>query len=276
MRRLLIINADDFGMDDATTDGIIEAHLSGVVSSTSVVTNCEGFEYAVQRLKECSTLKAGVHLNFYQGKPLVRPDKVSSLINPETGKFDSATIQYENVDPDQIKAEFRAQIQRFVDYGLTPTHIDNHRPEIYLHYNLFRVVVELAEEFQLPLRLPFDANFAGGDKTLASLARVTWEIVESIGQRIRRDVLEKKIRHPDYFFYEFTALGRTEESLERILQKIPVGLSEICTHPGLKGARQLEELSVLKNSNIARTIRELGIQLCSFDMLRPCMEGGAS
>jgi predicted glycoside hydrolase/deacetylase ChbG (UPF0249 family) len=276
MRRLLIINADDFGMDDATTDGIIEAHLSGVVSSTSVVTNCEGFEYALQRLKDCSTLKAGVHLNFYQGKPLVRADKVSSLINPATGKFDSTTIQYENVDPDQLKAEFRAQIQRFVDYGLTPTHIDNHRPEIYLHYNLFRVVVELAEEFQLPLRLPFDANFAGGDKALASLARVTWEIVESIGQRIRRDVLEKKIRHPDYFIYEFTALGRTEESLERILQKLPVGISEICTHPGLKGARQLEELSVLKSSNIARTIRELGIQLCSFDMLRPRREGGTS
>lgn len=276
MGRFLIINADDFGMDAATTDGIIEAHLNGVVSSTSVVTNCEGFEYAVQLLKKYPSLKAGVHLNFCQGKPLLIPHNVSSLINPQTGKFDLETIQYESVDPEQLKSEFREQIKRFVDYGLNPTHIDNHRPEIYLHYNLFRVVIELAEEFQLPLRLPFDANFARGEKTLASLAMVKWEIVESIGQRIRRDVLEKKIPHPDYFIYEFTALNRTEESLEKILQRLPEGLSEICTHPGLKGARQLEEYSVLKSSNVAKTIRKLGIQLCSFDMLSPCMKGGTS
>jgi len=36
-RSQLIVNADDFGLSTGITDGIMEAHLKGIVTSTSLM-----------------------------------------------------------------------------------------------------------------------------------------------------------------------------------------------------------------------------------------------
>ena len=48
----LIINADDFGLSEAVNYGIISAHKTGVVTSTSTMANMPGFEHAMELLKE--------------------------------------------------------------------------------------------------------------------------------------------------------------------------------------------------------------------------------
>ena len=44
----LIINADDFGLSEAVNYGIISAHKTGVVTSTSTMANMPGFEHAME------------------------------------------------------------------------------------------------------------------------------------------------------------------------------------------------------------------------------------
>jgi predicted glycoside hydrolase/deacetylase ChbG (UPF0249 family) len=266
MKRYLIVNADDCGFDTPTTDGVFDAHLNGIVSSTSVVVNFDGFTYAAKRLLETPTLRAGVHLNFYQGKPVLEAEKIPSLINPLTGEFDPIIQKSAKISPIHLKAEFRAQIEKFLAAGLTPTHLDNHRPEIYLDVQLFTVVIDLAEEYRLPIRMPFDKCFARDDQKLTSMTGVPWEIVQARGKLIRDEVVKRGISFPDYFCYEFTTKGRTIESLCEILRSLPEGISEICTHPGHSGDRQIQELKVLLSPKAKDIVSAMDINLSSFEV----------
>ena len=45
--KLVIINADDFGLTDGVNRGILDAHHRGVVTSTSLLANGAAFQGAV-------------------------------------------------------------------------------------------------------------------------------------------------------------------------------------------------------------------------------------
>ncbi|HXT49290.1 MAG TPA: ChbG/HpnK family deacetylase, partial [Gemmatimonadaceae bacterium] len=82
--RRLIINADDFGFSEGVTRGIVEAHVAGSVTSTSIMANGIDWQNAVARARALRTIGVGVHLNLVQGRPLLR---VPSLTDARTGEF---------------------------------------------------------------------------------------------------------------------------------------------------------------------------------------------
>ncbi|HZY59641.1 MAG TPA: ChbG/HpnK family deacetylase, partial [Candidatus Binataceae bacterium] len=64
----LVVNADDLGMTRGVNRGIIEAHRSGLVTSTSLIANGAAFEDAVARIRPCPDLSVGLHVNLTAGK----------------------------------------------------------------------------------------------------------------------------------------------------------------------------------------------------------------
>lgn len=58
----LIVTADDFGFGRLTSEGIVQAHLHGPVTATSVMTVCrEGLDASVPLLEEAPDLELGLH-----------------------------------------------------------------------------------------------------------------------------------------------------------------------------------------------------------------------
>ena len=47
-RKRLVTNADDFGFTRDVNEGIVEAHVSGILSSTTIMANGAAFEHAVR------------------------------------------------------------------------------------------------------------------------------------------------------------------------------------------------------------------------------------
>ncbi len=60
--RLLIINADDFGMCHAINEAILRTLKEGVVSSTSLMAPCPWAPHAMRLLQEHPAIPFGVHL----------------------------------------------------------------------------------------------------------------------------------------------------------------------------------------------------------------------
>src|SRR4051812_15001424 len=60
--RLLMINADDFGMCHSNNEAILEALLNGVVTSTTLMMPCPWSRYAIDILKAHPEIPFGVHL----------------------------------------------------------------------------------------------------------------------------------------------------------------------------------------------------------------------
>ena len=81
MERRLIINADDFGMTEGISEGIIKAHLEGVVTSTTLMANMPAAAYAIKLAQKTPDLGVGIHLNLTTGRPISTPEKVRTWIN---------------------------------------------------------------------------------------------------------------------------------------------------------------------------------------------------
>ena len=131
MRRL-IVNADDFGLTPGINRAIIEAHTRGIVTSATLMANMPAFDEAVRLAKAHPTLGVGLHFNLTQGRPIVAPEQVPSLLN-ERGEFLGTSTQLwqraltRRLQREEIVLEFRAQVEKVLEAGLQLTHVDSHK-----------------------------------------------------------------------------------------------------------------------------------------------------
>src|SRR5579875_2729122 len=90
--RLLIVNADDFGLCHAIDDAILRSLTEGVTCSTTLMAPCPWALHAMHMLKDNPATPFGVHLtvvcetDHYRWGPLTCKDKVPSLVD-EAGYF---------------------------------------------------------------------------------------------------------------------------------------------------------------------------------------------
>jgi chitin disaccharide deacetylase len=146
----LLIHADDFGMTGGVTRGILCAMEQGVVTATSAMV-CDDEDLC--RVKaNCSGLagRLGLHLQLTDGRPVLPVVEVPHLVDTE-GQFARHREQIAGVDGDELLAEWRAQLERFLSLGLEPSHLDTHHSvhELPVVTDVYR---QLAREIGLPVR----------------------------------------------------------------------------------------------------------------------------
>ena len=67
----LIMNADDFGMTQGNSIGILLAHAEGILTSTTCMMNMPYAEWALKEAKKYPELGVGIHFVLTVGRPLV-------------------------------------------------------------------------------------------------------------------------------------------------------------------------------------------------------------
>ena len=268
----LIVNADDYGRTPEVSRGVRAAHLNGIVTSTSCMMNMPSVVEDIRNaMQESPRLGMGVHLVLTSGQPLLPARQVPSLIAPD-GMFYKAgefLARLQDIDPLQVKAEWQAQIERFIAAtGHPPTHLDSHHHSSYFTEQLVRGMLELAQEYGSGIRQVFAQ---GGEDSMAGLPA---EIVGPIKDYAPRLLQEFKPRMPDIFLSSFYDEMATRDELLRLISGLRPGTAELMCHPGyadpilLAGssyARQREsELAVLTDPAIRQAILAQGIELISF------------
>nr|WP_207750466.1 carbohydrate deacetylase [Clostridium butyricum] len=148
----MIINADDFGYSKAVNLGIMESHINGVLTSTTLMANMPDVDHAVSLLKDMPNLCVGAHLTLTCGKPMLG-EKVSTLIK-ENGyflKLEDVENKVVQMDISEIYEEWKTQIRYLLNKGVNLSHIDSHH-----HVHTFKeheeIIKVLSEEFNLPVR----------------------------------------------------------------------------------------------------------------------------
>jgi predicted glycoside hydrolase/deacetylase ChbG (UPF0249 family) len=261
--RLLIINADDFGMCHSVNAAILRSLQEGVVCSTTLMATCPWALHAMRLLRENPELPFGVHLTVicesvdYRWGPLTAGDKVPSLLD-ETGYFYSPERIPEflaHARLDELEVEFRAQIETVSAAKLTPTHLDWHCLHSGGRTDVFEMTIGLAREYGLALRV-YERPLV--EKTQAQgLPTADHNLLDSF----RLETAGKATRYA------------------QLLRDLPVGLSEWAVHPGLEdgelsaiqpeGARVRQtDLDFLISSDARQIIRQEGITLLSYKPLQ--------
>jgi hypothetical protein len=283
MPKQLIINADDFGRTRSVSDGIIRAHKEGIVTSTTAMMNMPGVANDLLKAKaEAPNLGLGVHLTFTAGRPLLPTEWVKSLID-ERGAFlsqEAIIAKPTRIDTGELESELKAQIKTFKNaMGQLPDHLDAHH-FVHIVPQLFALYLDLADEFKLPVRIPFprreeDLSISEQSPHLVGDAR--WSTVETL---IRADwelLAIHAIRTTDRCWLNFHKDGVSLDSLLKILDNLPDGTTELMTHPGLSddklkaastyNLQREEELAILTNPQVKTRVQELGIELIKFSEL---------
>jgi len=281
MTKQLIVNADDYGKTEGVTQGIIQAHREGIVTSTTVMMNMPKVEEALRLADDCPDLGMGVHLVFTAWRPILSPAEIPSLVDAD-GYFhrqEAILSRPDRIDIDELQAELRAQVESLRALGRGPDHLDFHH-FIHIYPPFFAVYVELAGEYGLPVRLPFPPEEKWGEAA-ASVSVAQGLPVDLLREIVRQDiglVQAKGIPHPDRFVQSFSGEALTLETLLGILEGLPEGISELITHPGFADEELLarstyakereRELELLCHPRAKERIGELGIELVNFGVLK--------
>ncbi len=215
--RLLILNADDFGMHEAINEGALRALTQGVARSTTVMVPCPGAAQALQLLKQNPTIAFGVHLTVirdlpqYRYGPLTPTAQTPSLVD-EAGHFYTTERMAEflaRARTAELEVEFRAQIEDVLTAGLQPTHLDWHCLHSGGRADIFDLTMGLAHEYGLAVRVaqpPLSARVQS-----KGLPTADYDLLDSF-------------RLPTH--------GKTAHYAQ-LLRDLPAGLSEWAVHPGL-------------------------------------------
>lgn len=218
--RLLIINADDFGMCQAVNEAIIGTLQKGIAQSTTLMVPCPWALQALRFLADHPEISFGVHLTVisewvdYRWGPIVPKAKVPTLVNKSGHfyKFEQMPEFLAQVELDQLEMEFRAQIEVVLAAGLRPTHLDWHALRLTGGGAVSELMFELAREYGLALRVR--------------------------GQSWIEAVQCRGLPTNDYDFldsYQLDPVTKAARYVE-LLRELPAGLSEWAVHPGLDNA----------------------------------------
>jgi predicted glycoside hydrolase/deacetylase ChbG (UPF0249 family) len=141
----IILNADDFGMDQDTVDATIECFQRGALSSATIMPRMPATAKAVEFALKHPEFSFGIHLTYVTDTveaPLSDPAAIPALVTPD-GKFlESQTLRLlalrNRIPLDQIEAETAAQLSFLRDQGLSLSHVDSHG-----HLHKFRPFVRV-------------------------------------------------------------------------------------------------------------------------------------
>jgi predicted glycoside hydrolase/deacetylase ChbG (UPF0249 family) len=273
MTRTLIVNADDFGRTRGVSAGIVQAHLHGLVSTTTALVNLPGaLQDVTQACRQAPTLGLGVHLNLTLGRPITDPALVPSLVTSE-GVFlspDALAAASARLDTDHVAVEWRAQVEAFLSTGATLDHLDSHHHAALFTPILWGACLRLAAEFgcgvrpSAPRELRDDILFS----RFPSHAR-RYATIEA-----RHLLRELGISSPDDLVTRFYAHRATLPELVSILGGLPEGTTELMCHPGWvdeqlqneSGYAQEREAELLALTSIRalQVVRRRGIQLATY------------
>jgi len=282
--RRLIINADDFGLTSGVNRAIVEAHERGVLTSATLMANSNAFAEAAEIANSHSSLSVGCHVVLLDGRPLLDPTRLTTLIDGRDGNaFRNGVSGFAlravsgRIDPDQVEAETTAQIRKLQSHQIAVSHLDSHK-----HTHMFPAaltgILRAARTCGVnAIRNPFEviaANYTRFQKGLwKRYAQV--KTLYGLAGYFRRAVGRAGLRTPDGTLGIIATGHLNPELFRAIADNMPEGTWEFVCHPGylddelravptrLRESR-VEELAVLTSPEARTALEKRGVQLITY------------
>ena len=230
----VLVNADDFGLTKAVNYGILDSHKYGIVNSATIMMNAKATEHAIEIAKKTPSLKVGIHLVLTWGKPLL--SDVPSLVD-ESGFFKKQGTVYGDpagISLSELEREWSAQIERFLEFGLFPTHFDSHH-HVHGIKAFLPVIKKLSDKYGLPVRNA--GSHLAGIQTVTDVFLDDFYgemVVEDYFQNLKGRVMDgasvEIMTHPAYMDEELMKVSsyndiRLKETRILTKAKLPEGFS---------------------------------------------------
>ncbi len=271
MTTSLIINADDFGFSPGITDGIIDAHRHGILTSTTLMANMPDTLRAMALAGENPDLGVGIHLGLTQGRPIT--SNLCSLVDGQ-GNFCRglptllAKVSISGRARREVQREWAAQIEFTMAHKIIPTHLDSHK---HIHHwpPLAKITIELSRSYNIGfIRCAREVSIPGY-KT-----RPAYTVLAHLAAGLQPRITAAGSRTTDWFFGLSATGNMSTQTWQALLQHLPPGTGEVMVHPGnpvgltrqhtrLLAERSLEQ-DALVDAAVKARCTALGVKLVHY------------
>lgn len=247
----LIVNGDDYGLCESVSKGILKAMREGILTDTTAMANMPEFDKWMKHAMDEGVTEMGIHLTLTCGESLTPKSELKSILTEENKFYRKPyNIPEEKINLDEVEKEVRAQIEKFKSTGMKLNHIDSHHHFYAYNEDVFRLIVKIANELNVPLRNPFE--------------------------QVKHIVKEEGGVSPDHIILEFFEDTATEEYLIGQLEELKgkAEVVELMCHPSFLGedlsaltsydAPRERELNILTSESVKKYIKDNNIELIKF------------
>ncbi len=218
--KLLIVHADDAGLSHSENEATFQALQKGIVNSYSIMVPCPWFYEAALFAKNNPNYDYGVHLTLtcewekYKFGPVLPISKVPSLVDGNGHFFKNRNQVKNNAHTEEVRKELTAQIEKVLDFGLTPTHLDSHMYSVGSRPEFLQIYKELGEKYKLPVQL---------NRQLMEMVGLDSEKIVQLG-----DFLVDKVHIGKFEYFEN---GNLQSYYHKVFEELVEGLNVILIHP---------------------------------------------
>ena len=260
--RVLVISCDDFGLSHSSNEGVISALRDGAATCASIMVPAPWARHAARLVSETDDI--GVHLTLnaehecYRFGPLTH---APSLLSGDGGFPSAIDDLWEHADPTEVRRELRTQVTRAQAWGIDVTHLAPHLSAITLRPEFFDAYLDVAVEFQLPIRLPSTVTAAEAGFPYRSLAA------------------EEGVLFPDFFNHDWRA-GSRQRVIDTIAE-LPSGVTELHLQPAVDtpevraltddAAGWIDDYQFLLGSDLNDALATADVHLIGYRELRAAM-----
>ncbi|MCY1719446.1 polysaccharide deacetylase family protein [Prolixibacteraceae bacterium Z1-6] len=232
--KVLLLHCDDAGMCEEANIAVQSYSLKDHVQSAAVMMPCPNAEEMVEWAKKHPKADIGVHLTLtsewkkYRWAPLTKAGKVPGLIDPEGKMWHEVPGVVMHASAKEVETEVRAQIDKMLKMGYTPSHIDTHMGTLYGSADFVKVFLKVAQEYKIPanaidlndpevVEFYKQAGYPITDEVIALLADYTLPKLDNFGSVPNGKSYEEKRQN---FF--------------NLVSNLKPGLTEIIFHPSIE------------------------------------------
>ncbi len=222
--KLLIVNGDDVGMCHTANLATIESLEKGQMCCATIMVPCPWFPEIAAYAKNHPEKDFGIHLchtsewTKYRWGTVAPREQVPGLVDPNGYLWPEIPDVYAHATPAQALIEGRAQIKRALVAGVDVTHLDSHMGTLQYHPDYMKSYLQLAVEFDLPVRM-------ASQETLARMDH----------PEIRGQFAAQGIVSPDYFIFD--ELKNESKGVKafwlEVVKNLKPGVTELYIHAGL-------------------------------------------
>ncbi|MFP6583064.1 MAG: polysaccharide deacetylase family protein [Candidatus Hydrogenedentota bacterium] len=272
--KALIVHVDDAGMSHDSNMGTIAALEKGSASSFSVMMPCPWVPEIVKYIKENPGVDAGLHLTLnsewdeYRWGPVAGKPTTPGLVDSEGAMWGQTSETVEHATAEEVEFEIRAQLDRALTMGFTPTHLDSHMGTIFESPEFIAVYIKIGIEKQIPIMVPGGA----GKFTRIQYSDFPVAMIKAMGMQIWRGGLPvlDDLHNTSYGWKREEKLEKYKEALRDIEPGVTMMIMH-CTDPSevfpvFTGSTdtRLGDLEAVMHPEFKQVMKEEGIILTTF------------
>ncbi|MFZ0533705.1 MAG: polysaccharide deacetylase family protein [Anaerolineales bacterium] len=275
--RLVIIHTDDIGMCHASIQAYSELVEFGLISSGATMVPSSWFPQVAIYCRENSKVDMGVHLtltsewNTYRWSPVSTRSIDSGMIDTEGYFYRSSEETQLKGDPESVKIELQAQLDRAISAGIEVTHLDTHMNTV-AHPIFVTSYIQLAIQYRLPFLFPRQDELGyrrlGMDAEIASIAANYVSYLEEQGLPLIDHAAGLELDNP------FNRLDQAKQALS----DLPIGITHFIIHPSKETPElmaitpdwqsRVADYRTFMDENIRKHIDNIGIQIIGYKSLK--------